>query len=130
MYLIEFLKMKRYLIGPEIIWILIYLALIFPAKMNWKISTSFDNFLETIWFWMPVLALLTFALWWVPSVVKNWLLLRAWISCLVGGLYIFEKTMYTYGKTGPGIGAGYLASALMIFFALVIGTITVKIKFR
>ncbi len=122
--------MKRYLLGPEIIWMLFYIILIFPAKMGWEISSGFDNFLETIWFWMPVLALLTFALWWLPTAEKNWLLLRVWLTCFIGGLYIFEKTMDTYGKTGPGIGTGYLVCAMFIFIVLVIGSIIVKIKFK
>lgn len=88
-----------------------------------------DGFIETFWFWMPVLALLTFGLWWIPAVEKNWLLLRVWITCLVGGMWMFEKIMTAYGKTGPGVGMGYIVCAMFLIGALVAGTIVVKWKF-
>lgn len=119
----------RYLIGPELIWLLAYNIIILPIKMKWTITKGMDNFIETLWFWMPVFALLTFALWWIPAVEKNWLLLRVWLTCLVGGLYLFEKITDAYGKTGPGVGTAWMASGMLIVVALLVGTVVVKLKF-
>ena len=118
-----------YLIGPELMWLCLYGIIVLPVKMNRDISKGMDNFIETFWFWMPVFALLTFALWWIPAVEKNGLLLRVWLTCLVGGLYMFEKIMDTYGKTGPGIGTGWMVSAMFMVIVLTAGTVFVKIKF-
>ena len=78
---------------------------------------------------MPVFALLTFALWWIPAVEKNWLLLRVWITCLIGGLYLFEKITDAYGKTGPGVGTAWMVSAMLLVVALLAGTVVAKLKF-
>jgi hypothetical protein len=119
----------RYLFGPEIFWLLLYGIMILPAKLKMTIPKSLDNFLETLWFWMPVCAFFTFALWWVPAVEKNWLFLRVWITCLVGGLYMFEKIMDAYCKTGPGVGTAWMVCAMFLVIALIVGTIVVAIKF-
>ena len=119
----------RYFLGPELIWLLLYGIMVLPVKMHWVISKRMDNFLETFWFWMPVFAFFTFALWWIPAVEKNGLLLRVWITCFVGGLYLFEKIMDTYGKTGPGVGTAWMACGMFIVIALIVGTVVVKLKF-
>lgn len=119
----------RYLIGPELLWLLLYGIMVLPVKMKMSLTKGMDNFLENFWFWMPVFALFTFALWWIPAVEKNWLLLRVWITCLVGGLYMFEKIMDAYGKTGPGVGTAWMACGMFIVIALLVGTVVVKIKF-
>ena len=119
----------RYLIGPELLWLFAYGIIVLPVKMNRAITKGIDNFIETIWFWMTVFALLTFALWWIPAVEKNWLLLRVWITCLVGGLYLFEKITDAYGKTGPGVGTAWMASAMFLVIALIVGTVVVALKF-
>lgn len=119
----------HYLIGPELIWLLAYSSIILPARMKMTITKGMDNFVETIWFWMPVFALFTFALWWIPTVEKQWLLPRVWLTCLVGGLYMFEKIMDAYGKTGPGVGTGWMVCAMFMVIVLIAGTIFVKIKF-
>lgn len=119
----------RYLIGPELIWLLAYSIIILPVKMKLTITKGMDNFIETFWFWMPVFALFTFALWWIPSVEKNWLLLRVWLTCLIGGLYMLEKIMDAYDKTGSGVGTAWMVSAMLLVLALFVGTVVVKIKF-
>jgi hypothetical protein len=60
-------------------------------------------------------------------VEKNWLLLRVWIVGLVGGHFVLEKALSAYSTQGPGIGMGYLAGLMLLFFILVLGTVVVKI---
>jgi hypothetical protein len=119
----------RYLLGPEIIWLTAYGLLLLPVKLKMAVPKGLDNFLESFYVWMPFFALLTFGLWWIPAVEKNWLLLRVWLTCLIGGLYIFEKVMDAYGKTGPGVGTAWMVCAMFLVIVLIAGTIVVKIKF-
>ena len=119
----------RYLLGPELLWLLLYGAVTLVAKANVPVTKAMDRVIETSWFWIPLLALLTFALWWFPAVEKNWLMLRVWIACLVGGHYAIEKALSAYSSQGPGVGMGYLAGMLLIIGFLTVGSIIVKIKF-
>ncbi|MFN0216098.1 MAG: hypothetical protein ACKVT2_17705 [Saprospiraceae bacterium] len=120
--------MTRFLLGPELFWLLLYAAAIFIGKANTPPSKGLDNFIENLWFWVPALSLLLFGLWWIPSVEKNWLLLRVWIIGLVGGHLVLEKALSAYSKQGPGIGMGYLAGLLLLILFLIAGSVFVKLK--
>lgn len=121
--------MTRYLLGPELFWLLLYVAAIFIGKANTPPTKAVDDFIEYLWFWIPVLSVFVFALWWIPLVEKNWLLLRVWILGLIGGHFVLEKALSAFSKQGPGIGTAYLCGLIFIFVLLVIGSIVVKIKF-
>ena len=119
----------RYLLGPGLIWLLIYGAANLVAKANVPPTKSLDKFIENSWFWLPLLVLLTFALWWVPVIEKRWLLLRVWIACITGGHFALEKIMMAYSQQGPGIGMAYIMGIGLLFFLLIAGSIFIKIKF-
>jgi hypothetical protein len=119
----------RYLLGPELYWLLIYGAATIVAKANVPPTKPVDNFIENCWFYIPLLVLLTFGLWWIPAVEKNWLLLRVWIACIIGGHLAIEKVISAYSSQGPGIGMGYLAGMIFVFVFLVAGSIFIKVKF-
>jgi len=119
----------RFLIGPELLWLLIYGGANLVAKANVPPTKAMDDFIEKCWFYVPFLVLVTFALWWVPIVEKNWLLLRVWVVVIIGGHLVLEKVMNAYSSQGPGIGMGYLAGMILLFFLLLVGSIFVKIKF-
>lgn len=119
----------RLIIGPELIWLCFYLILLILSKIGSRVVKSLDGFIETLWFWMPVIVLLSFSLWWLPFVEKKGLIWRVWFVSLIGGLYVFEQIAKAYNKTGPGIGTGYLVCAILIFLALITGTVVVKLRF-
>lgn len=119
----------RLLLGPELIWLLLYGAAILVAKANVSPAYSLNSFIENCWFWIPVMAGLTFALWWIPGVEKNWLMLRVWVAGLAGGLLALEKVMKGYSEQGPGIGTAYIMGMIFLFIVLAAGSIFVKIKF-
>ena len=119
----------RYLLGPELFWLLLYFAAIIVGKMNTPPTKAVDNFIDTSWFYIPAVSVLVFGLWWIPSVEKNWLLLRVWMVGLVGGHFVIEKTFSAYSNPGPGSGMGYLVALMFEFIVLVAGSIFVKIKF-
>lgn len=118
---------KNILLGPELFWLLLYGGAVLLAKANVPPTKAIDNFIDKLWFLIPLLALLTFALWWVPQVEKNWLLLRVWIACVLGGHFTLEKALAAYSTQGPGIGMGYLAGMISLLIILVAGTVVVMV---
>jgi hypothetical protein len=121
--------MSRYIIGPEMLWLIIYVFARMFSKLNKAPDHTLDNFIEQCWFWVPVLVLSTFGLYWISGVEKNWLLLRIWIVGIIMGHLVLETVMKAYSNQGPGIGMGYLAGMLFLFILLVAGSILVKIVF-
>lgn len=121
--------MIRFLLGPELFWLLLYTAATFLGKANTPPSKAIDHIIEYLWFWIPAASLLVFGLWWIPAVEKNWLLLRVWIFGLIGGHLVLEKALSAYSTQGPGIGMGYLAGLIFIFVFLVAGSVLIKIIF-
>lgn len=119
----------RYLIGPETFWLTLYATAVWIGKLNTPPTKAMDSFIENLWFWIPAVSVLVFGLWWVPSVEKNWLLLRVWICGLVGGHLVIERALRAYSEQGPGIGMGYLAGLMLEILVLIAGSIFVKIRF-
>lgn len=121
--------MMRYLIGPELLWLLAFGAAKMIAKANVPPSKAVDSFIDKSWFYVPLLVLFCFAIGCLPVVEKRWLLLRVWVACIVGGHFVLEKTMGAYSTQGPGAGMGYLVGMILVFVLLVAGSIFVLIKF-
>ncbi len=121
-------RILQLLFGPELIWLLFFAVISLLVKL-YAPSKSFDNFLEYFYAYVPLASLLVFALWYVPGVEKNWLLLRVWVAGILGGHYVLEKGLDAYTTQGPGIGMGYLAGMLLLFFLLVLGSVFVAIRF-
>ncbi len=119
----------KYLIGPELFWLLLYFAAVLLGKANTPPTKAIDDFIDQSWFWIPAISLLVFGLWWVPSVEKNWLLLRVWVFGIIGGHFVAGKVVSAYGNQGPGAGMGYLAAMIFVFVGLVAGSIFIKIRF-
>lgn len=119
----------RYLIGPELLWLLAYGAARLVAKANVPPSKSIDDFIDKSWFYLPLLVLVCFAMWWLPAVEKRWLLLRVWVACVLGGHFVLETIMSAYSTQGPGIGMGYLVGLFWLFLLLIAGSLFVLIKF-
>lgn len=65
----------------------------------------------------------------VPAVEKRWLLLRVWVVCLVAGHFALDKGLGAYSEQGPGIGTAYILGILLLFGALIAGSIFVRIRF-
>ena len=121
--------MIRFLIGPELFWLLIYAAARLVGNANVPPVKAIDNFIESSWFWIAILAVLVFALWFIPVVEKKWLLPRVWVVSVVGCNFALESILSHYSNQGPGIGTGYLAGMLLLFVILIAGSVFVHIKF-
>ncbi len=121
--------MTRFLLGPELFWLLLYAAATLLGKFNKAPKFPIDDFIGTLWFWIPAVSVLVFGLWWIPLVEKNWLLLRVWIFGLIGGHFVIEKAFGAYSQPGPGSGMGWIGGMIFLFFFLVVGSIFIKIRF-
>lgn len=123
------MKVLKIVLGPELYWVLLYMLSIILAWSNKKSNYVYDGVIENVWFYVPLISVLIFGLYWIPFVEKNWLLARIWISGIIMGHLVLETTMKAYSSQGPGIGMGYLAGMLFLFFILVVGSIVVKLVF-
>jgi len=52
----------RYLIGPELLWLLLYFAAIIVGKMNTPPNKAVDHFIDPCWFYIPAVSVLVFGL--------------------------------------------------------------------
>ncbi len=120
----------KYVLGPELFWIVLYSLASILKQINTPPNNPLDSFIESLWFWIPVVSFLLFYLWKIPAVEKKGLLTRTWISGIIGGHLVIEKALTAYSEQGPGIGMGYLAGIMLLFCLLIVGTIIVKLFFR
>jgi hypothetical protein len=119
----------KFIIGPELFWIILYIAAILLGRVNQSMNNSLDDFIETLWFWIPVLSSIVFYSWKISIIEKKYLLTRVWIAGIVGGHLVIEKALHAYSEQGPGIGMGYLAGMMLLLLILALGTIIVKLFF-
>lgn len=119
----------NWIIGPEILWLGLYAIAVSLARMNTAPPHPLDNFLANLHLWVSLAAVMSFALYFAPFVEKNWLLGRIWLVCLVGGHHVLDKGLQGHSEQGPGIGTVYIVGMILLFVALVAGSIFVKIKF-
>jgi hypothetical protein len=123
------MKILKILLGPELCWLFLYGLSYLLALANKKYNYAYDDIIENVWLYIPLISTMIFALYWIPFVEKNWLLARIWISGIIMGHVVLETFMKAYSSQGPGIGMGYLAGMLFLFFVLVVGSVVVKIIF-
>ena len=121
------MKVLKIVLGPELYWVLLYMLSIILAWANKRSNFVYDDIIENVWFYIPVISVMIFGLYWIPIVEKNWLLARIWISGIIMGHFVLETLLESYSQQGPGIGMGYLAGMLLLFFILLAGSIVVKL---
>ncbi|MFZ1675772.1 MAG: hypothetical protein WBP41_11270 [Saprospiraceae bacterium] len=124
-------KLSNYLIGPELLWVFFYMLVILLIKMTYSPIKSMDSFWVNTAFIIPlVLIPITFGLYYIPGVIRPWLLLRIWIVGIVGGHYVLSKSLSAHSEQGPGVGTAYIMGMGIICILLIIGSIFAVIKFR
>ncbi len=123
-------RIVQLLIGPELLWLFVYLLVVLTIKVSGSSIKSMDVFWEKLAYLVPFIAVpLTFGLYWTPGVERSWLLFRIWVAALVGTHFVLEKGLGAYSEQGPGIGMGYLTGIIFGFLVLGVGSIVVLIKF-
>ena len=123
-------KSTSILIGPEIIWIVYYLILLLVIRLTQAPNKSLDSLWIALIYIIPLVLLpLTFGLYYVPGVVRSWLLLRLWIAGLVGCHVVIGKALLAHSEQGPGVGMAYIMGMGFALFVLVVGSVWALIKF-
>lgn len=123
--------MSRYfqlLIGPELLWAVAYCAALWLAQANHPPTKLLDKIILQTSNIAPLLVLLSFLLWYVPGVIRPWLLPRIWVAGVLGSHFFLEKAMEHYSKQGPGIGTAYMVGMLFSLFILIAGSVYVLIR--
>jgi hypothetical protein len=118
----------RFLLGPELFWLLLYACATALARFNTPPSKAVEDFIQTTWFWIPASSLAIFGLWWIPAADKGALLfVRVWIAGLVGCYLVAEKAIAASAYQNPGAGMGVLGAVCLELFVLLVGTATVGV---
>ncbi len=118
------------LLGPEILWIVIYLAITLLVKFSSAPVKSMDATWISMAYLIPFVGIfLTFAFYFLPGLEHNWLLLRVWIAGLFGAHYALEKALKAHTEQGPGVGTAYIMGMIFVIIMLIVGSIFIKLKF-
>lgn len=123
-------KFLHFLIGPELLWFFFYLVVLLVIKVSASPVKSMDDFWVSTAYLIPLILLpLTFLLYYVPGVIKDWMLLRIWIVGIIGGHFVLNRSLLAHSEQGPGVGTAYMMGIIFIIIILIIGSVWAKIKF-
>ncbi len=123
-------RFLHFLIGPELLWFFFYLVVLMIIKATASPVKSMDDFWVSTAYLIPLILLpLTFLLYYVPGVIKDWMLLRIWIVGIIGGHFVLNRSLESHSEGGPGVGTAYMMGMIFIIIILIIGSIWAKIKF-
>lgn len=124
-------KLSNYLIGPELLWVFFYMVVVILIKMTHAPIKSMDSFWVNTAFIIPLILIpITFGLYFIPGVIRPWLLLRIWIVGILGGHYVLSKSLSAHSEQGPGVGTAYIMGMIFLLIVLLAGSIFAVIKFR
>jgi hypothetical protein len=123
-------KLPQLLIGPELLWFFFYLLVLAIVKLTSSPIKSMDEFWVSTAYIIPLILIpLTFMLYYVPGVIRDWMLLRIWIVGLIGGHIVLNRSLLAHSEQGPGVGTAYMMGMGLMIFTLIAGSIWAKIKF-
>ena len=123
-------RVYRLLLGPECVWAVFYILSLVMIKWTSSPVKSMDRFWLSMTYIVPLILIpLTFALYFVPGVIRNWLLLRIWIAGLIGGHLVLNHCLLAHSEQGPGVGTAYIVGMGLVFVVLVAGSIWALIRF-
>ena len=124
-------KVLHFLIGPELLWIFFYLLIGVVIKSTHSPIKSMDSFWVNTAYIIPLILIpLTFMLYFIPGVIRPWLILRIWIVGIVGGHYVLNRSLSAHSEQGPGVGTAYIMGMGLIFLMLVVGSIFAIFKHK
>lgn len=108
------MRIWRVVLSPELFWLGLYLAVSAVTAQNAPPTESFNAWLETLWYAVPVFGVpLSFVFFAVPRVRRGWLLARINAACLAG--LFFTAIRVTNGidyqdSRNSGVLAGFVIS--------------------
>ena len=123
-------RLLHFLIGPELLWVIYYILVVVFIKLSHSPVKSMDSFWLSMAYLIPLILLpLSFMLYYIPGVIRPWLLPRLWLAGIIGGHFVLNKALIAHSEQGPGVGTAYMMGMIILFIALVGCTIWAVIKF-
>ncbi len=120
----------RLLLGPEIFWLLLYLALQGLIVVTESPQKSMDRYWIRLATLVPfIIVPLSFTIYFLPGVVYSWMLLRMWLAGLVGAHYVLDRGMNAHTEQGPGVGTAYIMGMLFVICMLFICSLYILSRF-
>ena len=123
-------RLLHFLIGPELLWVVYYAIVVIFIKLSHSPVKSMDSFWLSMAYLIPLILFpLSFMLYYIPGVIRPWLLPRLWLAGIIGGHFVLNKALIAHSEQGPGVGTAYMMGMIILFIALVGCTIWAVIKF-
>lgn len=123
-------RLASWVVGPELLWLFFYAALVFIAKATRSPVKSMDeHWVRLAWLVPFLLVPLGFGLFFPDFNVNSGLLLRLWIASAVGAHYVLDKGLGLHTEQGPGVGTAYIFGMLFVFVSLTAGSICVYLRY-
>lgn len=114
----------KYLIGPELIWIIAAVCAIAVNHLQAAKSGQLNQWIEGYSVFLPVVLLaLTMCLYAIPTVPKNLLLLRISIAAFFGTHFLVEPILNAHTEGGPGVGTIYMVAYILMFVAIPVAVV-------
>ncbi len=113
------MALLKYIIGPEIIWILAAWWAGSFRQVNALRSGSYDAAIEN--YGMLLAAEITLAcitLFLIPVVPRQYLMLRIVVISLIGSHFVLDDIVQAHTKGGPGAGMIYIAGFFLTIVAI------------
>jgi len=119
-------QLLQLLPGPELLWALFYLSILWLIRFTGSPSKRMDRFWISLANFVPFIAIpMSFSLFYFPGIVQDWLLLRVWIAGLFGAHYVLDTGLKAHSEQGPGVGTAYIMGMIFVLFMLVVGSVFV-----
>jgi hypothetical protein len=116
--------MPTLLLGPELLWLLFFLSIKGLIRYTRSPRKQMDRLWISLANFVPFIAIpMTFAFYHFPGVEHSWLLLRIWVSCLLGAHYVLNTGLAAHSEQGPGVGTAYIFGMIMTIVMLAAGTV-------
>lgn len=123
-------KILHLFLGPELLWFFLYLIVLACIKLSGAPVKSFDSVWLSLAYIIPfILIPLTFGLYYVPGVIRPWLLPRILIACIIGSHLILDSALQAHTEQGPGVGTAYIMGMIFTMLTLFVGSVWAAIKF-
>ena len=121
----------KYLVGPEVLWLLAYFASKPLKKFNALHEGSYNQILESSATWLPaVLLMLSIGLFGIPFAGKKLLLLRIILVAIIATNFLLENILYAHTKGGPGVGTIYIVAYGILLIAIPVAVVVKSLVFK
>jgi len=121
----------KFLVGPEIIWILVCVWTSTFKKANMLKEGIYNQAIDSYATYIPaLLLLLTLGLFALPFVTKKWLLLRILLVAFIGTHFLLSNVLNAHTVGGPGVGTIYIVGYILLIIAIPVAILVKYLVFK